>query len=186
MDLEYVQVGQKKSEWVGLADGYIMEYNEVCGLVLYLFFRNPLPQEEMQIKAETPFKITFTDYGGVGFFCVKFGSLPWGDCAFSPNLYQVPPRFEFLEDGCGYALNVVLIDTTTGTIKALRQIGLGTVFSRMFRDWCEESLRREMNQSLYHRIVNDCYKEYDTEQLVRQAKLRYEISPHREEMGREQ
>lgn len=186
MGFEFLQVGQARSEWRGLADGYIMEYNEVSGLTLFLFFRNPLPVEEKQIKAESPFKITFSDYRGVGFFCVKFGDLPWGDCAFSPNLYQTQPRFEAVEEGRGYALNIVLIDTETGSIKALRQIGLGNTFSRLFRDWCEESLRQQMNRDLYNRAINECYEQYNTEQLVRQAKFRYEISPHREEMEKEQ
>lgn len=82
MEFEYLNAGQSRSEWVGLADGYIMEYNNVSGLILFVFFQHPLPQEEKQFKEESPFKITFMDYKGVGFFCLKFGDLPWGGLRF--------------------------------------------------------------------------------------------------------
>lgn len=185
MGLEFFNVGQSRSEWRGLKDGYIMEYNNISGLILYMFFKRPLPEEEAQIAADKLFKITFTDYKGVGFFGVKFGNLPWGDCAFSPNLYKDTPVFEELKNGKGYALNIVLIDTETGTLKALRQIGLGNNFSRLFRDWCLESLKRQMSRSWYDKTVDECYEEYDVKQLIKQAKFQYEINPHREEKERE-
>lgn len=185
MKLEHFYIGQTRSEWKGLPDGYIMDFNNVSGLTLFLFFNTPTPQEEQQIKAESTFKIAFADYKGVGFFAVKFGNLPWGDCAFSPNLYKEPPTFDVVEDGQGYALNVVFVDTATGTIKGLRQIGLGTNFSRLFRDWCMESLKRQMTRNYYDRVVNECYQCYETEQLVRQAKFQYEINIHREDRERE-
>lgn len=181
MELQYFNLGQTRSEWVGLEDGFIMEYNDVSGLILFVFFRNPLPEEEEQLKPTSPFKITFTDYKGVGFFSVKFGNLPWGDCAFSPNVYEEPPVFETIQDGKGYALNVVFIDTETGTVKGLRQIGLGNNFSKLFRDWCIESLKRQMSRNWYERTVSECYEEYETSQLARRAKFQYELSPHRED-----
>ena len=185
MEFQHLQVGQVRSEWRGLADGYIMDYNNVSGLTLFLFFKKPTPQEEQQIKAESVFKIAFTDYKGVGFFAVKFGNLPWGDCAFSPNLYKTPPVFDVIEDGKGYALNVIFVDTATGTVKGLRQIGLGTNFSRLFRNWCMESLKQQMTRNYYDRIVNECYRRYETEQLMRLAKFQYEINTHREDTERE-
>lgn len=185
MGFEFFNVGQSRSEWRGLKDGYIMEYNNISGLILYMFFKHPLPEEEAQIAADKLFKITFTDYKGVGFFGVKFGNLPWGDCAFSPNLYKDTPAFEELKNGKGYALNIVFIDTETGTLKALRQIGLGNNFSRLFRDWCLESLKRQMSKNWYDKTVDECYEEYDVKQLIKQAKFQYEINPHREEKERE-
>lgn len=185
MEFEYFNVGQKRSEWVGLADGYIMEYNSTSGLTLFVLFNHPMPQEESQIMAENLFKITFTDYKGVGFFGIKFGNLPWGDCAFSPNLYKEPPLFDEVKDGMGYALNIVLIDTETGTLKALRQIGLGNAFSKCFREWCLESLKQYISTEQYNKIVNECYEEYETQQLVKQKKFKYEVNPHREDKVRE-
>lgn len=92
MEFEHLHIGQTRSEWRGLADGYIMDYNNVSGVTLFLFFNRPTPQEEQQIKAESTFKIAFTDYKGVGFFTVKFGSLRWG-IVLSPQTYTKSPCF---------------------------------------------------------------------------------------------
>jgi len=184
MNIDVLHVGQARKEWAGETDGYIMEYSNVSGLILYVFFKRPQEEEIREFAENGGFKIAFMDYKGVGFFCLKFGNLPWGDCAFSPNLYDEKPYFDDLEDGKGYALNVVLIDGETGTIKAIRQIGLGNGFSKSFREWCEESLRRRMTRHWYMEAVNECYEKYETEQLARRAAFRYEI-PHREDREQE-
>lgn len=181
MYVDVLHVGQKRSEWVGESDGYIMEYDNVSGLILYVLFQRPTPEEMEQFAENEHFKIAFMEYKGVGFFCLKFGALPWGDCAFSPNLYGEKPVFEEIEDGKGYPLNVVIIDRETGTIKAIRLIGLGNTFSKRFREWCEESLRRNMTRYWYLKTVKECYEEYEIRQLVKRAEFQYETSPHREE-----
>lgn len=182
MNINLLCVGQVRSEWRGMSDGYIMEYNNMNGLTLFVFFKRPLPEEIEQLSADSGFKITFTDYEGVGFFCLKFGALPWGDCAFSPNLYAEKLEFAEVEDGKGYPLNVIVIDGETGTIKAIRMIGLGNQFSRQFREWCEESLRRQMTRDWYNKKVEECYQEYETRQLMKKAAFRYELNPHREDI----
>ena len=186
MNFDILHVGQSRSEWKGLSDGYIMEYDNFSGLILYVLIRKPTQQEVSQITADSPFKITFTDYKGVGFFGVKFGSLPWGDCPFSPNFYENPPVFEKVEEGRGYALNVIFVDTETGTIKTLWRTELGTNFSRLFREWCENSLKRQMSRNWYDKTVTECYEEYEIRQLVRRASCQYERNPHGEEVDREQ
>lgn len=104
---------------------------------------------------------------------------------FLPKLIPSPLVFDAVEDGKGYALNVIFVDTATGTVKGLRQIVLGTNFSWLFRDWCMESLKQQMTRNYYDRIVNECYRRYETEQLMRQAKFQYEINAHREDRERE-
>lgn len=177
MNIELLRVGQSRDEWKGLPDGYIMEYDSFGGLILYVHYCNPKPEEEVQIAGGS-FKIRFWDYKGVGFFCVQFGNLPWGDCPFSPNLYKEKPEFEVLEPKRGYALNVIFIDTATGTIKALRLIGLGHDFSKQFRDWCEESLKKQMSRNWYEKTVSECYEEYEIMQIVKRAKIEYEYRSH--------
>ena len=184
-NFEMLSVGQVKSEWVGMQDGYLMEYNNYSGLTLFIFFQHPTPEEERQFRAEMECRLAFSEYKGVGFFCLKFGDLPWGDCAFSPNLYKVKPVFPILDEGKGYPLNVIFVDGAEGRIKEIRMIGLGNVFSNRFKEWCEESLQREMTRREYNRIVDECYEKHDTEHLMKKALFWYEISPHREEMDKE-
>ena len=64
------------------------------------------------------------------------GVLVWSDAPFHIGLYpdgrQLPD--EDIKDGEGWGLNVIGLEATTGEIKALRLIGLGTEISReMFR-----------------------------------------------------
>lgn len=181
MNFDLLHVGQTRSEWKGMTDGYIMEYNNMSGLILFVFFKNPLPEELEMLSTDSRFKVTFTEYEGVGFFCIKFGALPWGDCAFSPNLYNEKPEFCHIEDGKGYPFNVIVIDGETGTIKAIRTIGLGNQFSKRFREWCEESLSRNMTRSWYERKVKECYDKYEIRQLVKRAYFQYELYPHGED-----
>ena len=42
-----------------------------------------------------------------------------------------------------------------------------------------------MTRNYYDRIVNECYRRYETEQLMRLAKFQYEINTHREDKERE-
>lgn len=185
MKMESLSAGETKSEWRGIKDGYVIEYNSVSGLILYVFLKRPTPKEIEQLSVQNNFRIAFSEYKGVGFFCIKFGTLPWGDCAFSPNLYKTPPIFKKVEED-GYILNVIFIDTETGTIKSLWHTALGINFTKLFREWCEESLKRQMSRNWYDKTVRECYEEYDRRQLVRRANFQYEINPHGEDREREQ
>lgn len=188
---ELIQVGMQRPEWAGMADGLLMDWTDECGLTLFAFFKQPNAEEQKAMAVSSPLEIAFKDMDGVGFFAVKFGGLPWGDCVFSPNLYPEIPKFETLVKGKGYALNIMLVDTLPGELKLIRTIALGHEFSKKFRDWALKSLDRNIGQKYYNQKIEEAFAKYPTsEKLAAASDFRWayphgEQRPIREEFERE-
>lgn len=182
--MELVHVGMQRSEWKGCGDGYSMEYSPTEGLLFCAFFQNPRESEKMEFKPLNDFEIRFTDFEGIGFFSVKIGNLPWGDCAFTPNLYDCPPVFPEPEEGKGLAFNLLLIDSATGILQSIRVISLGEEFTAHFVEWCKESLRHNISRKYYDRVVKQVYQNHTPEELSRKMMYTYKV-PHREDRERE-
>ena len=150
-EADFFSIGERRPEWKMMADGCIMEYSECSGLTLWAFYQEPCQEEIHAFSCDSAFQITFTDVKGIGFFCVKFGELPWSDCPFCPNLYDHKPEFSPLPEGIGITLNVLLIDSATGELKAIRLIGLGAAFSQSFQNWCVQALKKRYRSSILRR-----------------------------------
>ncbi len=171
---ELFRVGLRRAEWVGLHDGMVIDWSDQCGLSLFMFWNKPREEELRAACPKSRFEVAFKDFEGVGFFTFRFGMLPWGDCAFSPNLYDEPPVFEMPRAGQGYALNIFVIDTSNGELKQIRLIALGADFTRKFREWCLDSLKKNMGKSRYNAIVDKAYATYLTpNQLADDADFRW-------------
>lgn len=159
---EYFEVGMQKAEWLGMAEGLLMNWSNESGFTLSVFYKHPTKEEIQAMQAGSPFEIAFRDFSGVGFFGVKFGDLPWGDCAFSPNLYKEKPIFDEPRAGKTYALHIMLIDTGVGEIKVLRSLALGREFSDYICQWANKSLKRDMAKFTYNRMVDMAFRQYPT------------------------
>lgn len=175
MEIEHFCVGQRVKEWAIGIDGCVMEYNDVGGLTLMYFLKNPTPQECRAFEVSDAFKISFTSVLDIGFFCVKVGELEWSDCAFSPNIYDNTPAFEPVQFSQGYALNLILIDAEIGQIKSIRTIGLGHDFSCKFREWCIESRQKNISKERYQKVVNLTFSRYSTQELVDRAWIKWAL-----------
>ena len=176
---EYFEVGMKKAEWLGKPDGMLLSWTNESGLHLTIFFNQPTNSEVEAIRAGSRFEVAFRDINGVGFFGFKFGDLPWGDCVFSPNIYDTEhkPVFDEPAKGKTYALHIMLIDTYKGEVKALRSIALGKEFADHFRSWGNESLKRNMARFTYNRIVDKVFNDFpNPESLFATADARWVLS----------
>lgn len=179
---ELLSVGMRRAEWLGLPDGLVMDWTDECGLSLRVFYNNPSADELEQVNARSCFEIAFRDVEGIGFFGIKFGDMPWSDCCFSPNLYDKTPNFaEEIEKGKSYALHIIVIDTLKGEIVGLRSLALGREFADKFREWCLNSLKRNIGKRYYHSVIDKVFKEYPTsESLFAEADFRWML-PHGED-----
>ncbi|PAE87631.1 hypothetical protein [Shouchella clausii] len=74
---------------------------------------------------------------------------------------------ETIEDGQGFALQIIVIEQRSQKIKALRTIGLPTKFSRDLLDVCRKQLKHPLSKSEYDEAVNQTFKNYTTRQLAR-------------------
>ena len=178
---ELFKVGMRRGEWMGTPDGMIMEWNDVSGLVLFVYYNNPRNREKEQLDAGKRFEIAFKDIDNVGFFAVKFGEQPWADCCFSPNLYPEKPKFDEPGPGKTYALHIMFIDSAVGELKGLRSIALGREFTEKFRQWCLQSLKKNVGRFYYNRVIDEAFKKYPTPaHMAKEADFRW-VSTHGED-----
>ena len=171
---EFFHVGLRRAEWVGLHDGMVIDWSDDCGLTLFVFWNKPQEEELLATCPKSRFEIAFKDVEGIGFFTFRFGHLPWGDCAFSPNLYDTPPVFEKPQAGQTYALNIMVVDTSNGELKRMRVIALGVDFMNQWRTWCLDSLQKNIGRKRYDAVIDMAYEKYATpDQMANEADFRW-------------
>ena len=175
MEMQHFYLGQRVPEWKTGIDGCVMEYQQVGGFTLLYMLKRPNILERRAFHTSEPFQIAFTSICDVGFFCVKFGNMEWSDCAFSPCIFEEPPVLEPVEQGKGYALNTMLIDSTNGEILNIRLIGLGHDFSQKLHEWFTEAQKKPLNREQYHKVVNMVFQRYTTQELVDRAWIRWSL-----------
>lgn len=187
MKWELFKVGMRRAEWQGLPEGMIMDWTDESGLTLFVYYNRPTKEEIDEVSAGSRFEITFKDIEGVGFFAVKFGKQPWGDCGYSPNFNEVRPRFEKPCCGQTYSLHIMLVDVSVGELKVLRTIALGSNFAEYFRVWCLNSLEKNIGRTYYNRVIDAAFLEYPTsESIANVADVRWACTHGEDEQKREE
>jgi len=156
MKWELFKIGMRRNEWAGMPEGMAIDWTDECGLTLFVYLNSPSVEELADMSAGRRFEVAFKDVDGIGFFMFKFGQQPWGDCAFSPNLYPVTPRFEEITGTKTYALHVMVVDVSVGELKVLRTIALGMEFAEHFRLWCLGSIGENVGERRYKGVPRAC------------------------------
>lgn len=174
--MEYLSMGQTREEWRDFPDGYILSYDSWNGMTLYFFLREPTPEILRQIGGGSAFAIGLADIRRVGFFTLRFGNLPWGDCAFAPNLFAPPSPIQPPPAGHGLPLNVIVIDSSLGAIVGMDSIVLGHDFSVQFANWFSNRMTLDLSPEDYRAIVRDTYQRYNTDALRNLANISWEKS----------
>lgn len=99
----------------------------------------------------------------------KFEGINWIDAPYSVKLSKNLTKIEEINDGQGLGINIYLIDANTGILKAMRLVGLPTVFSRKLKLAIEKQML--MSFENYNQTVNTIYRKYNTKKLVDYADL---------------
>ena len=165
------RVGRRYPKWMTGNNLIRMEYN---GTFFELAYGFPAPTAEEIKEFQTgAIAVTATVIKDCLFFLLKFGNAPWQDTPFEPLLYseEIPFDNDF-PAGQGISLLNVLIDTNTGTIIGMRQIGLTNVLSSFLMEFCEQRRkeRRTFDRAVYERTINRIYREYpSSEEMLKEA-----------------
>jgi hypothetical protein len=142
-------------------------YNyDASGHWLHYMYSNPTPLEISSIESgEAQFGLYI--YEPVIFLLHRFGEMAWHDAAYS--WWLVSEEFRHVPtvgDGLHALLKVVLIDSETGLIKALRAL----TFSPEFTEYLHQAVRRQLekpwNAAKYERAMRHVYGNYSTMDLV--------------------
>ena len=173
--MEVLSLGQRKRDWCGFPDGYLMSYDVYNGLTLFFFLENPPEDVLREVSTGRDFEIALADIEKVGFFTLRFGALPYGDCAFAPSLFSPPQPIAPPVPGGGIALNVIVVDSGPGEIVYMRTITLGYEFSVKFANWFQNRLALPLSMDEYGQIVRRTYACYDTRDLRTMANIAWHM-----------
>ncbi|MDD3946237.1 MAG: hypothetical protein PHI19_00160 [Clostridia bacterium] len=156
-------------------DGYRLEFTDDGGFVLYCFVDGITDFEAKEFEGGKSVSVRYTVINDISYWCFKFGVLPWGDCPFSPSLYLDagrPVSFDdVLPDGVGYSVTILLIESSTGTVRYIRMIGLGHEFSVSFQAWASGAAKEPLGGKIeYNTRINDVYNVYDVNELAKRGR----------------
>jgi hypothetical protein len=106
----------------------------------------------------------------------RFGqSIDWSDAPFSIHL--VPPAEKVLPnliaDEARALLHVLLVDASTGIIKAMRIISLSNVFSVALHQAINDQAKKPFNKSEFDRELAGLYNRYSSAALAAKAPIHF-------------
>lgn len=176
--MDFFFIGQRREEWATKSDSLRIEY-DTDGFTAYVMYNGIYPEEMKQFGDDQPIKFAFSEYKDIGFFCIRFGKMPWAEFPFTPKIYREFPDFGDLGKEEGYAFKVFLIESNTGTLKSMRILGLGHDFSMYIKSWAESQRNISMEapqqyMKKYESVVRECHEKYSVEQLVLMARVKYD------------
>lgn len=158
----FLSVGTKAFE-PSYVDGPTFDLTE-NGFVLTLNLRTPTAQEICEARdGRAEFRFHVVD--GILVFMLKLGLFPWMDCTFhrglSPSKDVIRP-----EPGQGTALTLLVVDSDTGILKAIRMIGLSNDFSHALADEIEKQDTNPPDLIEWAMRVCEMERTYTTSHLV--------------------
>ncbi len=164
MNFRHFEVGK-------LFEEGITSYEEIAkfeftesGPALFIFFKKPTENEIESIRTGD-LKIGFTEINGIIFMLFKFAGIPWMDAPYTIHL-SPPVEPQKVEEGTGYGLQIFLIDANTGILKTMRLIGMGTGWSRAFREAILRQKEMPFDLKLYETNINNTYKTFTPKDLA--------------------
>jgi len=119
----------------------IIDFSESGG-ELHLFYKTPSEIEVNNIWFGD-IRAALTYIKGIIFIQIKFGKLPWHDMAYNAQISKLNDSLMSLQEmdmRTGCALSIILVDSDTQLVKALRVVALSHRFS--------QELRKAMNEQL--------------------------------------
>lgn len=141
-----------------------------AGPVLLLFFDAPTPKE-IDSVAGGDLRIGFDEKNEIIFLLLKFEGMPWMDAPYSIHL-SPPVDLAEVEEGTGYGLQIFLVDSSTGILKAMRIIGLGTEWSRRFKEAVERQRETAFDAGIYDAKIQNIYRSFTPKDLAETVPLK--------------
>jgi hypothetical protein len=137
-------------------------------LLLYALKR---PQaHEIRSIARGPARFAFGVAGDVIFLCHQFGQMSWWDTCYT---WHRVPRAERVRPPADPALHalltVILVDATTGIVRALRSLTFSAPFTARLHQAIAVQAAHAYDDQTYQDQVNCLYARFTTEQLVARA-----------------
>ena len=170
-DLQRLVVGQKYPVSLPVSASGGARYSfDVVGQRLALFYPGATGEEVRNVrKGEARFALVYEE--PAIFFMFSFGKLPWSDAPFSVHL--VPEEWRRVravhpgDGGIPNALEVHMVDSRSGVIKALKMYGLPHEFMLVLEKAVECQLQAEWKgRGAYEAALDEIYRRYPTSEAL--------------------
>lgn len=166
--LRMYSVGQRYSEFRTGEDGYRLEYDGE-NFFLYVLLQNWKIQERLAVSENERIVLHFTEFRGIGFLCVKFGDLPWGDAPFHPVVFTehgIVYSEKSFGANEGIPLTIICVDSATGELLYIRLVGMGHQFSKSWQEWILNHSNDKLSRKQYEENVVSVYRHFSSEALA--------------------
>jgi hypothetical protein len=170
MRVRVVSIGSKIPEFMNRPDCMLLTVDSKTGATLDVLLRNPTAQEQSDIQNGDISTGVFYE-NEIMVFLVKFGTGKWCDAPYNPWSVEQPPVYMSYSDGLGMLLTISLIDTTNGSVKALRAIGLPTNISNKIAYCVKAAHDVKLPQKIFFARLNSMYEFHTTQQMVDAANI---------------
>lgn len=128
--------------------------------------------EQFMSTARAEFRLVTVD--SILFLLVKFGNLSWMDAPYGPVLSGSLEHLDTeIPEGSGFSVFLYLVDIRTNILKSQRLISWSTKFSREFQRMMKETTQESMTVTEYSKRLNNVFRRYPTNALVRLSKVYY-------------
>lgn len=167
------EVGKVYPDVIGHTEGCVFDIADDGGTIIVYFYR-PNLNEIQNFKADTRFELRLVEFSNVMMFLAKFGTLNWMDLPYNPHLSKNLTHFE--EGPGGLAVTIMLFDTHTGKLEALRLVSLSESFTEKIRKASYNLLNVPFDRQSYGRYLSSIFERYSTDDIVKLSSPGYKIN----------
>jgi hypothetical protein len=129
------------------------------GVELALFFDRPTPAEITAVTHGLDQWGWIDEGGPVGVMCFRFGQGPWADTPYNPHREDpaLTPGVAATAPGQHLLITVVLVDASTGIVRALRQVTWPHAFAEAVGASVRRMLAAPADQPAADRALAELY-----------------------------
>lgn len=167
----------------------LIHYFEVNqnGAYLYIGFPHITDFEEIAVR-KGAFKFTVADMGNIAFFLSEItditNNLGVSDSGFHASLLfdrkeQIPPatykeRSERIGKAMGMPIKIILIDTSTMIVRAIREMSLSTIFSDKLATLLHKQYNEQIDVEEAMKRIKKVQDQYEPHELYKVPNFGYE------------
>jgi hypothetical protein len=144
---------------------------DASGHWLIYFYSSPSQIEIQSIQqGGAQFGLFMTD--SVIFLLHQFGEMPWNDSSYSVWLVaEEERRLPEISDHLHALLRVVMVDTDTGLVAALRALTFSAEFTKALHKAIHVQASVPWDKARHEEIIRDVYARFTTNDMVRQSRI---------------
>lgn len=152
----------------GWSEGSHYNY-DASGHWLHIMFRKPIPREIIAVgKGDAEFSLYVVE--SALFLLYRFGDLPWNDAPYSWwRVSEERRKLPEIEEDRHALLKVVLVDSETGIVAALRALTFSVEFTRRLHYEIIRQSQQTWDPERHDRMVTYSYMKYSTLDMLKRG-----------------